>query len=80
MTVAPSTERLFETGVKLLTVTCYLTNGDRKVYRNAIRIDCDGMVVAIHFYNQEREVETAFYEIGHDHTIDCMINRYEVKL
>jgi hypothetical protein len=65
---------------KIMTVTIHHTNDSQFTYRNVTKIDCDGEVVAIHFYNQKREIESAFYELGFDpkHS-ECTITSYEVN-
>lgn len=66
---------------QVMTVTVHHVNDTDSTYRNVIKVDCDGIVVAIHFYNLEHEVESAFYDLGYttEHSKDA-ITSYEVNV
>ena len=63
-----------------MTVIVHHTNDSQFTYHNVTKVDCDGEVVAIHYYNQKREIESAFFELGYDckHS-ECTITSYEVN-
>lgn len=64
----------------VMTVVVHHTNDSESTYHNVVKIDCDGVTVAIHFYNLKQEIESAFYDLGYDtkHS-ECTISSYEVN-
>lgn len=64
-----------------MTVVCHHTNDSESVYHNVTKVDCDGVVVAVHYYDTKREIKTAFFDLGYDteHS-ECMISSYEVNV
>lgn len=60
-----------------MTIVCHHSDGNKFIIQKATRVDCDGEVVAIHYYDLKHEIKSVFYELNNDPSRPA-ISHYEV--